>query len=270
MISIANIPTCFCEDDKQYTNCNDNAFDCGNNVTNLKYPFWGGNRAQYCRVSADPNTELTCEENVPKITINNVKYRIFEWENTKQKFTVARDDYWSGICAVSVSDSHTNSTFDNTQFQRYGDVSSKITLLYNCDTNLPSMFYSATCGNTKVVYTFVDPGSVLLSCTPTVIVEIPIMETQAARIATPTLNDINQALQDGFELKWTGNYGECQRCVDSGGVCGNDEKSGFKCFCKDGHYTTTCDSQNFPSSSMYIISLSHTPIYVSFYNYCKL
>ena len=143
MISITNIPTCFCEVDKQYTNCNDNAFNCGNNVTNLKYPFWGGNRAHYCGVSADPNTELTCEENVPKITINNVKYCIFEWENTTQKFTVARDDYWSGICA-GMSDSHTNSTFDNTQFQRYSDVSSKITLLYNCDTNLPSMFYSAT------------------------------------------------------------------------------------------------------------------------------
>ncbi|MCI38984.1 ser/thr protein kinase, partial [Trifolium medium] len=98
------------------------------------------------------------------------------------------------------------------------------------------MIYSATCSNNiKVVYTLTDPG--LVACTPTVIVEFPIMEADAARIAT--LNDVNKALQGGFDLKWSGNYGDCQGCVATGGACGNDGGTGFRCFCKDGTHTTS-------------------------------
>jgi hypothetical protein len=142
------------------------------------YPFWGEHRERDCGFSDDPNMELTCEKDVPKITINSVKYRIIDWVNTTQKLTVARDDYWSGICAVSVSDNHKNSTFDdNTLFKRDGDTS-LLNLLYNCDTDPISMVYSVNCGETKVVYTLSDPGP--LKCTPTVTVEFPIMGIQAA------------------------------------------------------------------------------------------
>jgi hypothetical protein len=128
MISIINIPTCLCEDNTQYTNCS-HAFNCESKIRNLKYPFWGGNRKQYCgSVAADPNTELTCEQSVPKITINFAKYRILDWDNTTQKLTVARDDYSRGdVCAVN--NNYKNSSFDNTLFQRYnGDVDAVIQL----------------------------------------------------------------------------------------------------------------------------------------------
>ncbi|AES80587.1 receptor-like kinase [Medicago truncatula] len=37
---------------------------------------------------------------------------------------------------------------------------------------------------------------------------------------------------------------ECQKCVDSDGVCGsNDGGNEFRCFCKDGSHTTSCASQ---------------------------
>jgi len=215
MISIINIPKCICDDNNQYTNCS-KTFNCESNITNLEYPFWGENRGNYCGVS-DPNMKLTCEGKVPKITINFVKYRILEWNNATQRLRVARDDYWSNICALS--DNHKNSTFNNTLFQRYGNTSSKVTLLYNYNTSLPRS-----------------------------VVEIPILETQAAKIAT--VNDVNQALEKGFELKWTGNYGVCQKCVDSGGVCGNNGGIEFKCFCKNGTYASTCSSPLPLSSSM--------------------
>ncbi|GAU38750.1 hypothetical protein TSUD_158820 [Trifolium subterraneum] len=247
ILSIFDILACIREDDNQYTNCK-KAFKCGNNISNrrIHYPFWGKNREQYCGVSNDPNMELTCEGNVSKITINSIKYRILKWYNTAQKLTVARDDYWSGICAVNVCDNHKNSTFDdNSLFQRDGDVSSQLNLLYNCDTNQSSsMIFSTTCNNIKVVYTLADPGSV--TCTPTVIVEVPIMGNKVAGNAT--VNSINQALQGGFDLKWTGNYEECKGCVASGGTCGNNGGSEFRCFCKDGPYTTTCLSEKAPSS----------------------
>ncbi|KAK2415310.1 LEAF RUST 10 DISEASE-RESISTANCE LOCUS RECEPTOR-LIKE PROTEIN KINASE 2.4 [Trifolium repens] len=235
-----------CDDGDQYTNCN-TPFNCGGrNISNkLMYPFWGEHRED-CGFSDDPNMKLTCEKDVPKITINSVKYRIIDWDNTTRQLKVARDDYWSGICAVSVSANNKfNSTFENTLFQHDGDVPS-LNLLYNCNTDQPSMVYSANCGGTTVLYTLSIPGS--LKCTPTVVVEFPIMGYQAAGIAT--VNAINQALQGGFDLKWTGNYEVCRSCVTSGGACGNDGGTGFKCFCKDGPYRNECGLDKAPSSSM--------------------
>ncbi|WJX82625.1 non-specific serine/threonine protein kinase [Trifolium repens] len=216
----------------------------GNITNNLKYPFWGENREKYCGGSADSNTELTCEGSVPKITINSVKYRILGWKEPTQKLTVARDDYWNDICASS--DNHKNSTFDNTLFQRDvgSSASANLNLLYNCNTNLPNMFFSTTCGTTEVVYTLADPA--LITCTPTLIVEFPTSVAQASQLAN--LNNINQALENGFDLKWTGNYTVCQRCVDSGGACGNDGGN-FRCFCENGAHTTSCDSPMASSSS---------------------
>ena len=241
MIFIINIPTCMCDD---YTDCNE-AFDCGDSVTNLKYPFWGKSRKE-CGFS-DQNMELTCERNVPKITINNVKYRILEWYNTTQILKVARDDYFNGICSVSVSANHNNSTFDKTQFQRDGDGSYKISLLYNCETSIMNIF-GTTCSSTKVSYTIVDPATVSLTCTPSVIVEFPILAGQPAQIAS--LDVLNEAIQGGFDLRWTGNYAECQMCVDSRGACGNDGGTGFRCFCEDGAYPDRCGSRKAPTSSM--------------------
>jgi hypothetical protein len=126
------------------------------------YPFWGEHRERDCGFSDDLNMELTCEKDVPKITINSVKYRIIDWDNTTQQLKVARDDYWSGICAVSVSSKHSNSTFDNTMFQRDVDVSSKISLLYNCDTTQPGTVFSTTCSNTKIAYTALDSTSLIM------------------------------------------------------------------------------------------------------------
>jgi hypothetical protein len=235
-----------CDDGDQYTNCNI-AFICeGSNITNnLKYPFWGENREKYCGGSADSNTELrlTCEGSVPKIIINFVKYRILDWEDTAQKLTVARDDYWNGICATS--DNHHNSTFDNTSFQLGNSGSANLTLLYDCNTSLPNTFLSTTCKIIEVVYTLADPASI--TCTRTLMVEFPISVTQAAQVAN--LNDINQALQAGFDLKWTGNYEDCLGCVASGGTCGNDGGNGFRCFCKDGPYINKCGSEKVKSST---------------------
>jgi hypothetical protein len=78
-------------------------------------------------------------------------------------------------------------------------------------------------------------------------VEFPISVTQAAQVAN--LNDINQALQGGFDLKWTGNYEDCLGCVASGGMCGNDGGTGFRCFCKDGPYINKCGSEKVKSST---------------------
>jgi len=122
MISITNFPSCLCEnDDIQHTNCNDAFIYESSNITNLKYPFWGGNRGKYCGVNADPNMELTCEDSVPKLTMDDsfLKYSILEWDNSTQKLRVIREDCSRGDICVLVD----NFTFNSTLFKLYDDVS---------------------------------------------------------------------------------------------------------------------------------------------------
>ncbi|CAK8542640.1 unnamed protein product [Lathyrus sativus] len=266
MIFVINIPTCLCEDD-EYMNCN-TAFSCEDNTKDLKYPFWGGNRESYCGGVADGiNTELTCENKLSKITINSVKYRILEWENTTQKLTVARDDYASrNVCAVDTNIER--SSFEYTQFQLNSNEFANLTLLYGCNVvpgTLPNPFYDIGCGQSKyVVFTVVYSAS-FPACTPTRKVVIPILGNLAAQLGSGIgiLGDVLQdSLQKGFDLKWTGNYSECQSCVASGGACGNGDTQ-FRCFCDDGAHATSCDSPVLPTSSMSIISLS--PLFFSFF-----
>ncbi|XP_020218613.2 cysteine-rich receptor-like protein kinase 18 isoform X2 [Cajanus cajan] len=233
------VPTCLCEDDSSYTTCS-NAFRCGSSVTNLKYPFWGRNRDKYCG-----SQELTCEENVPKITIHDTKYRILHWDDAKT-LTVARDD-WSNICVVG---GYKNITFDNTPFQYDYDVLFNLTLYYECSSssnpNSITNPYSTGCGN-DVYYTF---GPFPYSYTgPCKIVVIPISQNITSLVSADS-NAINTALNDGFGLEWTGNQDQCKTCTDSDGKCGFDAAK-FQCFCKDGLQNASC-----PHSVMLAITSS--------------
>ncbi|ESW11172.1 hypothetical protein PHAVU_008G007900 [Phaseolus vulgaris] len=231
-----NTPTYLCEDDAHYTNCG-SAFTCGNTNLDLRYPFSGGNRDSYCGTE-----KLTCEAGVPKITINGIKYRILDWKNTTQTLTMARDDYWDGIC---VSD-YKNNTFGNTLFQYdhqdndLGDVN-----LFYCPSNSPSLtlptaeFGIDICQAQHVYSTLVPVPSYTGNCK---VVVIPIFLTRASLVSE---NKTSEALRFGFDLKWMGDYGECQKCSDSGGECGVDVGDGeFQCFCVDGPRSASCTGKS--------------------------
>ncbi|CAI8613397.1 unnamed protein product [Vicia faba] len=224
MIFLINIPTCLCEDD-EYTNCN-TAFSCEDNIKDLK------------------SQSIT------------LKYRILGWDDKTRILTVARDDYSDGdVCAGNNNDQ--NSTFDNsTKFQRYNDVAN-VTLLYGCNVgaiNVLPPFYDIDCGKSKyIVYTVVYSDSFSAFCAPTHTVVIPILESLAQQLGSGNgllSNVLKKSLQSGFDLKWSGSYGECESCVTSGGACGNEGNTQFKCFCSDGINATSCLSPEFsPSSS---------------------
>jgi len=111
-------------------------------------------------------------------------------------------------------------------------------------------FHSVDCiDNSSVLYTVVDPDTATYSdfCDMMITIMIPILKTRAAQLGSGN-GTISDAIKNGFDLKWTGDYGECQRCVVSGGACGNNGGSEFRCFCKDGPHTTSCNSENSPAS----------------------
>jgi hypothetical protein len=195
-----------CEDDDQYTNCN-NAFYCESNIRNLKYPFWGENRESYCGAVANSNMNLTCEERVPEITINKVKYRILEWDDTTLRLRVARDDFLDLFCYVK-DINYKNSTFENTQFQHYSDVAN-VTLISFCHfidrKHLPKMFGIIDCGPGGPITYFTVAYSNIFMCNtpdPSRTLVIPILGSQVAQLGNQSDGDIDQTLHMGFEMGW--------------------------------------------------------------------
>ncbi|XP_027928645.1 putative receptor-like protein kinase At4g00960 [Vigna unguiculata] len=255
-----NVPTYLCEDDAQYSNCS-NAFTCGNTNLDLRYPFFGENRDSYCG-----EERLACERGVPKITLNDAKYRILDWHNTTQTVTIARDDYWDGICVSE----YKNNTFDNTHFRydhQYNDLAN-LTLFY-CPSNSPPSISTnplgpLICGaaDRYVYYTSQSELSYTGSCT---VVVIPIFETNASLVID---NKISEALQNGFELNWVGNYDDCNKCSDSGGECGVDGDGGFQCFCKDGPHSATCPGKGKVSLRKWILIVVSTTVSMTFIFLC--
>ncbi|XP_057436519.1 LEAF RUST 10 DISEASE-RESISTANCE LOCUS RECEPTOR-LIKE PROTEIN KINASE-like 1.4 isoform X2 [Lotus japonicus] len=232
-------PLCADNDSKYYTNCYE-AFSCdGSSVGNLKYPFWGGNRTEYCGQS---QLELVCEDRAAKITINSITYRVVKWEDSTQKLTVARDDFWGGVCAVS---DYQNSSFDNSPFQYDFSGDNNVTLLYNCGSiDPPSGFYRSSCdGGSRVVYYIVGVGPLSFASACTSVV-VPVLASQVSALAS-TAGNIDEVLNEGFGLRWSGNYQECTGCLDTRGACGFDGK--FRCFCEDGPHQSSCISDRAPA-----------------------
>ncbi|KAL2329521.1 hypothetical protein Fmac_017102 [Flemingia macrophylla] len=199
---------------------------CGDSVQNLRYPFRGGNRGDYCG-----SENLICEDDVPKITLNAIKYRILHWDDINAILTVSRDG-WSNVCV----NNYKNITFDKTPFQFDYDHLLNVTIYYDCPS-APTITnpYNTNCGNDEIVYfTLLPlPSSYSGLCK---IVVVPISQTYAQDLSAST---INEALNDGFGLEWRGDYEECKTCTDSSGECGSDAEK-FQCFCKDGPQNVSC------------------------------
>ena len=52
------LPPSYCIDDERFVDCS-RPFDCGR-IKNISYPFWGGNRPEYCGIQG---VELRCCDN---------------------------------------------------------------------------------------------------------------------------------------------------------------------------------------------------------------
>ncbi|XWS16866.1 hypothetical protein CRYUN_Cryun33cG0017700 [Craigia yunnanensis] len=193
-------------------------FQCGN-IHNVSYPFWGGDRPDYC---GHPGLELTCQGDEPQITIM----------------------------------SHLVNTTLNFSILSYAWNLENLTLYYHCTriANLSSGFlsqFNCTNNGTDVVNYYVTASAFgnlsaevqdgLRSCHSNVIV--PAFYTAVQTIeSNPTPETLILPLGNGFGLKWDATIAsKCEKCNDSGGRCGyNESLSQFTCYCSDHTDALTC------------------------------
>ncbi|BFG25348.1 hypothetical protein CerSpe_116220 [Prunus speciosa] len=235
-----NVELSLCQDNEQYTNCSE-AINCGG-IGGISYPFWGVNRADYCGL---PGFEVNCQDNVPMINISSINYIILKTNSTAPSVTVARQDYWGTICPLTYVNTSINfSLFD------YTSGLTNLTFYYECNTSItiPGLgvnYSSQVCSTNNgdiAVWSFIRSPSVdpVASGACTTGVSVPVFMTAALALEA-NRTTIKEVVDGGFELGLEIDDVQCNSCVESGGKCGlNTKTGGFSCFCLDQAYASVC------------------------------
>ncbi|CAK7344279.1 unnamed protein product [Dovyalis caffra] len=107
---------------------NNDLFDCSNKFVcgdiSAGFPFWGTGRPPACGI---PELELKCEDNITKMKINEVAYRVLGIYHDTEILRIAREDYLAGLCTPIFE----NSTFNPMVFQSVKGYTN-LTFLYGC------------------------------------------------------------------------------------------------------------------------------------------
>jgi hypothetical protein len=194
-----------------YSRCS-NRFNCGN-ITDVGYPFWGDGRPDGC---GHPDLKLNCVKNITTTKIMKVTYRVLAANTSTKILKIVREDYLvGGICSPAFVDT----TLDSELFD-YGVGYGSITLFYGCpSTNIPPVF---SCNISGIAYNSgyiaggaQGPGS---ACAREVVV--PVRTTHYKD--TGNWSIMEDAIKEGFDVKWKEDTAACSACTGSKGVCGYD------------------------------------------------
>ncbi|XP_022865652.1 LEAF RUST 10 DISEASE-RESISTANCE LOCUS RECEPTOR-LIKE PROTEIN KINASE-like 1.3 isoform X3 [Olea europaea var. sylvestris] len=248
LLLIQHIPGSLCQNGGEYETCGA-PFQCAG-IGGISYPFYGGNRPNYCGY---PGFQLSnCQGDVPILTISSIRYRVLEIDNTRKTVRVAREDLWNTTCPRFLY----NTTLEENIFL-FLPNDQNITLHYGCFTSsgqpiplqLPSMF---PCNVNRTSSSFFTLGGAFPSipgfgapirCETNI--SVPVNETAARLLAVSSASIVllQDALASGFSLQWSANNTACENCNQSGGVCGtNLDPLSFACYCANGPFSSTCNS----------------------------
>uniref|UniRef100_A0A7N2KW67 non-specific serine/threonine protein kinase n=1 Tax=Quercus lobata TaxID=97700 RepID=A0A7N2KW67_QUELO len=214
ILVFVQIPVFLCYD--LYASCN-NKYHCGD-IANVDYPFWGAGRVRGC---GKPDLFLNCTRNITLIEMRNVTYRVLSVNMTTRSLKIAREDYYSGgIC----SPKFVNTTLDSNFFV-YSSGYANIMLVYGClPSTTPKLFSCQGIGSVYIAAEVNDPG---ICKGPTVFVPVPGTPTMIGDIWN--VSKMEEVLREGFEVNWEEDK-SCSDCIQSNGVCGNDDTNQTTCF----------------------------------------
>ncbi|KAJ6371038.1 hypothetical protein OIU77_001530 [Salix suchowensis] len=208
-----------------FTDCS-NQFVCGDISTG--FPFWGSGRPSACGI---PELELKCENNITRMNIDQVAYRVLEIKPEIESLRIAREDYLAGLCPPQFA----NSTFNPKVFDPVIGYTN-LTFIYGCVVTpivgipLPGLF---TCkiNDTDGQNGYIQGGAAGPGdCYGSVFVPVPF--TNSPLIWNVT--DLEELLKEGFEVRWKVDSAACEECNRSSGVCGiNNVTNQTTCYCPD-------------------------------------
>ncbi|XP_060672883.1 G-type lectin S-receptor-like serine/threonine-protein kinase SD2-5 isoform X2 [Ziziphus jujuba] len=219
-----------------YADCG-KPFNCGSNIQNISYPFWGSDRPEQC---GHPKFELRCADGVTEISINTEAYRVLEINQDTRTLLAVRADYFGDVCKTELR----NATLLDTTVFNYTSDTQPLTLFYICDSVATSILPHFNCsesgGSNTVNFCSVEnlsetPGNIpsgLGTCEGSVVLNIS--QTQATTLrnpATASTETLIKAVDAGFGLVWNANDSLCDGCESNGNRCGyNRGSEEFVCY----------------------------------------
>ncbi|KAI3785248.1 hypothetical protein L1987_44364 [Smallanthus sonchifolius] len=262
LATLIRFPVLRCQKTQPYDVCRQTV-KCGN--IELEYPFWGSSRPAYC---GHPGFQLTCQSNVPELVYKSVSYRVLDTDSSTQTITVARNDLWTNDCPRYLH----NTTYNTTLFNGDNFDQQNVSVYYKCDDSIPSGIslsagHRFSCNANKTQsdsYFYItdlirsDVADFFIRCSD--YITIPVNRSSAVRLAAAgaSRSDLSSALTAGFNLQWTANNDECERCIQSDGQCGSNSTSPdlFACYCAGGSFSSTCNNVDGSGGSSKSNSLS--------------
>ncbi|KAJ6684340.1 WALL-ASSOCIATED RECEPTOR KINASE GALACTURONAN-BINDING DOMAIN-CONTAINING PROTEIN-RELATED [Salix viminalis] len=224
LLLFIQIPSSLSNDDL-LTACSNQFFSCGG--ISAGFPFWGAGRPSECGI---PELELKCENDIAKMKINQVAYRVLKIYQYYPILWIAREDYSVGLCPSPFMNSKFNpKIFESVEGYR------NFTLIYGCEdayTTIPGP-RTFTCktndGDGQSVYIQEGdngPGE----CNGSVIMPVSIKDFPTVW----NMPAVEEQLKKGFEVRWKVDMGLCPECFISSGVCGIDNVTNqTTCHCPD-------------------------------------
>nr|TKS00415.1 putative serine/threonine-protein kinase [Populus alba] len=238
----------FADDDERYMNCM-NSFDCGN-IKGVGYPFSGSDRPDYCGY---PGFELGCSNQDPEITIMRSTYKLLGVNIQSRTLNVSRSDYTANLCPTLLSNTSLNPNLLN-----YTSDHAEVTMFYGCPSPSPPALsisqFTCNINDTVMMGYFITANLSLLSGTAPSLtsylttcnnsVKVPALQSAIVPILdSPTVAQLLEAINQGFELVWSTNDSLCDACESSGGLCGyNRTTTAFTCYCADQPRDFECSS----------------------------
>ncbi|XP_009149280.1 LEAF RUST 10 DISEASE-RESISTANCE LOCUS RECEPTOR-LIKE PROTEIN KINASE-like 1.2 isoform X2 [Brassica rapa] len=235
LITIVSLPFCFSADE-QYEKCLSSPLRCGHGPSvfpnNTTYPFWGTDigKPSYCgqipfKLSCEGNQTLTVE--IADLTLPVISTKL---EN--KTITVADERLLEGGCP-EVWD------FNGDERFTLSHNTEKIGLFECSSYDLVTPLSSISCGG-RTYYVFL-PNVSDHGCPKAG--EVPVLKS--AKSALHELRKtLMEALEEGFELRYSIEDKVCQGCSISKGVCGSELGSGsFRCLCSDKPHKSSCDDK---------------------------
>ncbi|XP_030939228.1 LEAF RUST 10 DISEASE-RESISTANCE LOCUS RECEPTOR-LIKE PROTEIN KINASE-like 1.2 isoform X3 [Quercus lobata] len=235
---LAILPPSYCTDDARFVDCS-RPYECGG-IKNVSYPFWGGNRPEYC---GRQGFKLECNE-YPIIKFGEQEFLILNISESQHIMTIARLDLW--LCPQTYLDTVLNySIFD------YAPTVQNITFFYDCPPQVNTLIPVQNRFKCSLEGSDVDNNAYFVNESSA---KIHIREPEKCRgeIRVPILRNaidesagvvpaLKEVLNRGFDVEYIPlDDIVCNGCVESGGKCGSNVTHEFVCLCRDGERSYTC------------------------------
>ncbi|CAJ1936850.1 unnamed protein product [Sphenostylis stenocarpa] len=234
----ATLPQSYSQENNTYTICSQ-SFSCGT-LTNISYPFWGGNRPQFCGRNG---FKLTCMHNQnTSVQVGSLNFHVLHINQTASTMRMVRTDLVYDRC----SSNFTNTSLSASPFSFLPTVQN-VTVFYECPSDNSVVGNNFTCQNDRNKHAFyVVNGTQLKQFPGLQKCEISVLVQVSHDVVWGSENGIEalkKALGQGFDVTFDAEWSsQCKACRNSGGACGTNENDSaqFSCHCSGGTRGSVC------------------------------